>query len=215
MKRIISVFLIAVMVFTAFVGCGNDEDLNWIASFEYENGYTWIYKLEKQGVITLKTREDIPEQNGNKGNTMFIFEPVGEGETTVMFSYLSDGGEIIKTVEYKVSVDKDYKYTATQVQKAEGTTVPKNITDEKEAEKILSEFIGAFDKVTGNEFVIDYEKNYDENNKRYYLFYVTTVVNENGKTYLRFYKAYTVNQDGTIEEYTLETEIPDREIELK
>ena len=215
MKRTISVFLAVIMLLTAFTACKKDEDLNWMVSFEYEEGCSWIYDMEKEGVLTLETREDIPDENGAKGNTMFIFEPVGEGEVVVTFTYLSGGGEKIKTVRYSVSVDENYKCSAAVIEDVDNTTVAVNITSKEEAEQLITDYVGVEDKETGNEIVVEFERSYEENGIRWYVFRVSTIVNEGGKSYLRFFKLYAVNQFGEIKELPAPEDTADKEINLK
>ncbi|MBR2315367.1 MAG: hypothetical protein IKA56_01860, partial [Clostridia bacterium] len=215
MKKTLSVFLAVLMLMTAFTACKKDEDLNWMVSFEYEEGCSWIYDMEKEGVLTLETREDIPEDDESKGNTMFIFEPVGEGEVFVTFTYLTGGGEKIKTVKYRVVVDENYKCSATIVEDVDNTTAAVSITTKEEAEQIISDYVGVADKETGNEIVVEFERVYEEDGVRWYVFRASTVVTEGGKSYLRFYGLYAVSQFGEIKELPAPEDATDKEIDLK
>ncbi len=216
MKKIISVLLSAVIMLSIFGACGKEEDVNWIASFEYEQGYSWIYNMEKEGVISLLTRGDSPEADGKTGNTMFIFQPVGEGETVVTFSYLANSGEVIKKVKYKVTVDADYKYVAELIEdNVDVVQTPVKIENQEEAEKYLSDKVGAYDEESGNEFVVEFERSYEEDGVRWYVFRVSTVINENGKTYLRFFKLYAVSRYGEVKELEDPEDVTDRELSSK
>lgn len=215
MKRIISVFLAVFTVLSVFTACGKDEDLSWIASFEYEKGYSWIYDMDKEGVLALSTREDVPEADGAKGNTMFIFEPVGEGEVLVTFSYLTGAGEKVKTVKYSVVVDENYKYTATVLEDVDNTTEAVKLETKEEAQQFITDHVGVEDKSTGNEIVVEFERTYEEDGALWYVFRASTVVTEGGKSYLRFFKLYAVSEFGEIKELPEPDDTADREIELK
>ncbi|MBE6747167.1 MAG: hypothetical protein E7558_06925 [Ruminococcaceae bacterium] len=215
MKKIISVFLAVMMVLTVFTACKKDEDLNWMVSFEYEEGCSWIYTLEKEGVLVLETREDIPEADASKGSTMFIFEPVGEGEVIAAFTYITAGGEKIKTVKYSVVVDESYKCSAAVIEDVDNTTGAISIGSKAEAQQLVTDLVGVEDKETGNEIVVEFEKAYEEDGVRWYVFRVSTVVTEGGKSYLRFFKLYAVNQFGEIKELPEPEDTADREINLK
>lgn len=186
-----------------------------MVSFEYEKGCSWIYDMAKEGILALETREDIPEEDGSKGNTMFIFEPVGEGEVVVTFSYLIGGGEKIKTVKYSVIVDENYKCSATVVEDVDNTTLAVNITTKEEAQQFITDYVGIEDKETGNEIVVEFERVYEEDGVRWYVFRASTVVTEGGKSYLRFFRLYAVSQFGEIKELPEPEDTADREIDLK
>lgn len=215
MKRIITVFLAVIMILSVFTACKKDEDLSWIASFEYEQGYSWIYDMDKEGVLSLSTREDIPTADGAKGNTMFIFEPVGEGEVLVTFSYVAGSGELKKTVKYSVVVDENYKYTATVVEDIVNTTQAVSLETREEAKQYITDYVGIEDEKTGNEIVVEFERTYEEDGVLWYVFRTSIVVTEDGKSYLRFFKLYAVSEFGEIKELPDPDDTADREIELK
>ncbi len=215
MKRVLSVFLAVLTVLSVFAACGKEEDLGWIVSLDYEQGYSWIYDTDKEGVLTLATREDVPEADGKNGNTMFIFESVGEGEVLVTFSYVTGAGEIKKTVKYSVSVDEDFNYTATLIEDAESTTQAVNLQTQDEAQQYITDYVGIEDKETGNEIIVEFERTYEEDGVIWYAFRTSILVSENGKSYLRFFKLYAVSEFGEIKELPDPDDTADREIDLK
>ena len=146
---------------------------------------------------------------------MFIFEPVGEGEVIAVFTYITAGGEKIKTVKYSVVVDESYKCSAAVIEDVDNTTGATSIGSKEEAQQLVTDLVGVEDKETGNEIVVEFEKAYEEDGVRWYVFRVSTVVTEGGKSYLRFFRLYAVNQFGEIKELTDPEDTADREINLK
>jgi len=146
---------------------------------------------------------------------MFIFEPVGEGEVIAAFTYITAGGEKIKTVKYSVVVDESYKCSAAVIEDVDNTTGAISIGSKAEAQQLVTDLVGVEDKETGNEIVVEFEKAYEEDGVRWYVFRVSTVVTEGGKSYLRFFKLYAVNQFGEIKELPEPEDTADREINLK
>lgn len=219
-KRIISLLLASLLVLTVFTACKKDDDLGWITSFDCEDGYSWTYEFEKEGIMELVTSEYTPTKEGEEqGKTMFVFEPVGAGETTVTFRYISnDGGEVKQTVKYKVSVNDNYEYVATLLEETDNTVPAVKLETPEDAEQYISDELGVEDKETGNEIVVEYEDSYeDENGKKWYVFRASMVVTdeETGKTYLRFMKLYAVSENGEIKELPDPEDTADREINLK
>ena len=208
MKRAISVFILASLLLCVFNACGeSDDELSYMVSLECnsEDGYSWIFEEEKQGVIR-EQKSDIIKDGDSKEFEVFFFEAVGEGETAVTFWYTPDGdknsAEII--CEYSFKVDSDFNIVGEETSyEIIDRTV--KITDKNEAIQYVTDKIGLIDKATGKENIFVFERVIKENGKKQYVIKIyKTVKMSDGKTALVFSKTVAVSPDGTITDIELD-----------
>ena len=82
-------------------------------------GYTWVYTMSPEGVISELSNEYIPGKTnegavGAGGKYIFTFEAIAEGEAELVFSYLrkwETGVPPLKTETYKAIVDNKNNLT--------------------------------------------------------------------------------------------------------
>ena len=108
-----------------FAGCTKDRQTS-TAVIELEGNpttcYTWVYTMSQENIIREVSETFVQNQNDDRavgvgGKFIFSFEPVTEGETTLVFSYLRVWEEdipAIQTVTYRATVDSQNNLTLSQ-----------------------------------------------------------------------------------------------------
>ena len=104
------------------MGCPKDRQKN-TASIELEGnpttGYTWVYTMSQENIIREVSNTYTENQNDDRlvgvgGKFAFTFEPVTQGETELVFSYLrvwEEGIPPVQTVTYRATVDNENNLT--------------------------------------------------------------------------------------------------------
>lgn len=201
MKRLVCIFL-SVILLSALCACNNkkDNDVGLIISLENpDSEREWVFEEEKKGIVDLR---DIILGSGvdNDSSVMFLFDAVGEGETVLRFYYVLNGDKSTasETREYFVSVDADYNITSRLVDDTEVSTEIK-IDEKSKAEKAAEEKFKSENPDNTNELIVETEKEYEIDGKKYFDVRVSMVViNDDNTAVLRFVKMYTVDEDGNI-----------------
>ena len=92
MKKLISVVLVALLAATVFAGCSGGKSLTVELPANATTGYTWMFEMDKEGVLELEKDEYIADKStdavGVGGTQKYIFKAVADGTVTITFTYL-------------------------------------------------------------------------------------------------------------------------------
>lgn len=200
MKKI-SVFLLSILLgLSLFCACSkNDNDINYIITFECENQKTeWKYEAEDEGIVTVTT-QCTNDASGNVSYS-FILESVGEGETNMKFlCFNTETNESLRCVTYLVKVNSDYVISAKLVSdKTESTAVKTvEIKNEADAENTVKNKFEKDNPDNEGEFFYETKKLSDG---EYIVRVFKMVYDEESNPVRRYVKSYKVFEDGHMNE---------------
>ncbi len=214
MKKKILPALFAVLLLLILCACGNDEPLGLVISLDGDG--EWLLETQKQGVVDLVTE---PEKDAGTGETVFVFEAVGEGETELDFYLVKanyeDISQAMREVKYRVTVHSDYTIESELISDEEITKPAVKLNNKEDAEAYFSENIkDTFE--SEEEYVVKYIETYSENGLKWYKFSLSHIITlDSGETVLRFKQMYAVSENGEIKLLDGDYNIPDEPLELK
>lgn len=210
MKRIIALFICSALLLTCFCACSGkkDEDINYVISLECSENQMWECSASQEGIVTISDSRSL---SGENATCVYILESVGEGETELTFSLKDkDSTDVIREVIYKVSVDSDFKITATVVldKIKEEKNEEVKIESAGDAEKYVQDKLSENDSSNAGKYFFETERT-EDGNFRVRVF--TLAQAADGTTVMRYYTTYIVSPDGEMTEEK-EEDVEDRPV---
>lgn len=213
MKRMTALSLSLLMILISLCACSQkeDKDINYIITFSSsDENHEWLYDMKNEGVVTVTPSVD-PQTDGSF-SYMFLLESVGEGETVITFNYVDKTvNKPVESVVYNVSVDSDFKITASVAEEKKPEETEKasvDIRSASDAEKLVEEKL--IEEDPSNQGKLVYETTEGKNGK----FNVRVFLAEDGTNVMKYKGTYVVSPDGEITEKQ-EKNIKDKVISAK
>lgn len=212
-KKIIALLMCVFSFVLLLCACGDKKDagdLSYIISLSAQSpDYSWSCETTPEGIVSVS--EETASQNDGSVNYTYILESVGEGETKSVFTCTDSNGKTVRTIEYKITVDSNYKITAVLVSDEEPTESVIEVNTKTEAENLIRQVLTDNEPENEGKLIFETVKN-DDGTFSVRVFKMTT--GKNGKQKYKYSETYIIGSDGSMK-LVSEKDVPDKKVTLK